>query len=182
MHIDHHQASYQNTGVGPAAYSNKNIAAQDPYHLPMMYLSRKSDFAYVKMMMLYCLFLGVVVPVMLYSVWIGCVLLLLWLCVTFDRFMRVRSHRLFYDNEGVWMSAGYLPWAKSLMGVKWRDLDEAVFFNSLMSWAMNSHAILLKHRFTQNSEILLADMKNAGDAVTIINHVHNHLIQSGRLK
>jgi hypothetical protein len=89
----------------------------------------------------------------------------------------LRSYRLYYDDIGVWIYSGILPWKRGVAGVKWRDLDEAVFHNSFWSWLSGSYTIQLKHRFTKTSEIAEADMARGKQVVITINQQHQHYIR-----
>jgi hypothetical protein len=97
------------------------------------------------------------------------------------RICSIKSHRLYMDDIGVWRSSGILPWTKGTSGVKWRDLDEAVFFKSLFSWMFKSYSIRIGHRFTKDSEVFL-DHWNRGDkAVMAINARHQDLVRANAL-
>jgi hypothetical protein len=69
------------------------------------------------------------------------------------RVLMLRSVQLYYDDVGVWLYSGILPWSKGVRGVKWRDMDEAVYIQSFGSW-------LLRGR----------------EAVAVINQHHQRLI------
>ncbi len=77
----------------------------------------------------------------------------------------LRSVCLYYDESGVWVFEGILPWSKGLRGVKWRDMDEATFVTGFWAWLLRSYTIRISHRFTKESEILLTHMYN-GKAVS----------------
>jgi hypothetical protein len=98
------------------------------------------------------------------------------------RFLSIKSHHLYMDDVGVWRSSGILPWTKGVSGVKWRDLDEAVFFQSLFSWIFKSYSIRIGHRFTKDSEILLSHWNNGQKAVTTINARHQELVRTNALQ
>jgi len=93
------------------------------------------------------------------------------------RIAYLRSFRLYYDDAGVWIFSGILPWKRGVRGVKWRDLDEAVFINSFWSWLAGSYSVVLKHRFTKDIEIGESDMARGKTAVTTINQQHRQRIQ-----
>jgi hypothetical protein len=93
------------------------------------------------------------------------------------RIAYLRSFRLYYDDAGVWIFSGILPWKRGVRGVKWRDLDEAVFLNSFWSWLGGSYSVVLKHRFTKDIEIGESDMARGKEAVTTINLQHRQRIQ-----
>jgi hypothetical protein len=91
----------------------------------------------------------------------------------------LRSYRLYYDDMGVWIYSGVLPWKRGVAGVKWRDLDEATFHNSFWSWISRSYTIQLKHRFTKASEIVEANMANGKQVVITINQQQQQRIRQG---
>jgi hypothetical protein len=106
-------------------------------------------------------------------------LLLLVLAVLFVGYQiaYLRSFKLYYDDMGVWIYSGILPWKRGVAGVKWRDLDEATFHNSFWSWMSGSYTIQLKHRFTKTSEIVEADMASGKQVVIDINQRHQQYIR-----
>jgi hypothetical protein len=97
------------------------------------------------------------------------------------RVLQIRSVQLYYDDAGVWLYSGVLPWARGVRGVKWRDMDEAVYVQSFRSWLLRSWTIRVGHRFTKGSEILLAHMARGREAVTLINERHQQMIRDDRL-
>jgi hypothetical protein len=107
----------------------------------------------------------------------GCVLALAALIVGY-RILLMRSYRLYYDDIGVWLYSGILPWKKGIVGVKWRDMDEATFVQTFWSWLFKSYAIRVGHRFTKSSELFMSSMARGKDAVVTLNAQHQHLIRS----
>jgi len=90
----------------------------------------------------------------------------------------IRSYTLCIDKDGVWLHNGILPWSKGTQGVKWEDLDEAVYFTGIMSWALKSYRIKISHRLAKNSEIVLTHMKVGNNAVNRINQQHRESLGS----
>jgi len=84
----------------------------------------------------------------------------------------LRSYRLYYDEAGVWIYSGVLPWKRGIAGVKWRDLDEAIFVNSFWSWLSGAYTVQLRHRFTKAIEISEGNMARGKQAVVTINQQH----------
>jgi hypothetical protein len=99
--------------------------------------------------------------------------------VTGYRFLLLRSVQLYYDDVGVWVYSGILPWKKGVAGVKWRDMDEATFEQGFWSWITRSYTIRIGHRFTKASEIRLTDIAGGKDAVAKLNAMHQSLIREG---
>lgn len=145
-------------------------------------LGGKSWTAYARVLMTGAALLLIVTPV----VWVistvaGLVMLSGSLAFIAYQFLLMRSYHLFYDEDGVWVSSGILPWNRGTSGVKWRDLDEAVFFQSLGSWLFKSYSIHLKHRYTKANEIVLSHWSNGDQVVMAINDEHANLVRSSSL-
>lgn len=93
------------------------------------------------------------------------------------RWALLRSVRLYYDDIGVWLYSGILPWKRGLTGVKWRDLDEAIFVNGFWSWLSRSYTVRVRHRFTKANEIDVDNMAQGKQAATTINQQHRQRIR-----
>lgn len=114
-----------------------------------------------------------------HSVVSGVVLIVVALALYAYHFLMLRSIRLYADEMGVWAFRGILPWAKGVSGVKWRDLDEAVFYQSFFGWVFKSYTLRIGHRFTRGSEIVAANIFRGDMAVREINQHHMDLIRQG---
>lgn len=145
-------------------------------------LSRKAWTAYVGTVLLAVILFGFALPLAFQwsELAAGGVLLASALLVGY-RVLVIRSVQLYYDDVGVWLYAGILPWSKGVQGVKWRDMDEATFEQSFWSWLFKSYAIRIGHRFTKASEIRLTHMARGKEAVTTLNAHHQELIRSNAL-
>ena len=97
------------------------------------------------------------------------------------RVLLIRSVQLYYDEAGVWLYSGVLPWQRGVRGVKWRDMDEATYVQSFRSWLLRSWTIRVGHRFTKGNEILLSHMARGREAVATINERHQQMIRDDRL-
>ncbi|MDC8758012.1 hypothetical protein [Janthinobacterium fluminis] len=95
------------------------------------------------------------------------------------RVLLIRSYRLYYDDVGVWLSSGILPWSRGVAGVKWRDMDEATFEPGFLSWMCRSYTIRIGHRFTKASEITLTSMARGKDVAIAVNARQQELIRKG---
>ena len=95
------------------------------------------------------------------------------------RFLLLRSVQLYHDEIGVWVYSGILPWKKGVVGVKWRDMDEATFTQGFWSWVTGSYTVRIGHRFTKSSEIVLTNIAGGKNAVTTLNARHQDLIRAG---
>ncbi len=95
--------------------------------------------------------------------------------------LHLKSFHLYFDDVGVWVYSGILPWNKGISGVKWRDLDEAVYFQTMGSWLFKSYSIRIGHRFTKSNEILLSHWAHGHDVVMKINGQHQELVKANAL-
>jgi len=95
------------------------------------------------------------------------------------RWFSIRSFHLYYDDIGVWLYSGILPWRRGVVGVKWRDMDEATFHNSFASWAAGSYTVVVRHRFTKDSEIVVTQMAKGKQAAITINQQLQERIRKG---
>lgn len=94
------------------------------------------------------------------------------------RILVIRSCRLYYDDVGVWLYSGILPWSRGLVGVKWRDMDEATFVQNFWSWLSRSYSIRINHRYTKSSEIFLTSMARGKQAVATLNARQQEMIRN----
>lgn len=97
------------------------------------------------------------------------------------RVLYVNSVTLLRDDHGIWCSAGILPWAKGVAGVKWRDIDQAHYYPNFLSYIFRSYTIRVGHRYTKGSEIVLPHMKCGHVAVMAINKEHEQMAAAGVL-
>lgn len=89
--------------------------------------------------------------------------------------------RIFIDSEGIWARSGILPWNKGYAGVKWRDLDEAVYQPGLVSWLFDSYTVVLTHRYSKQFELRMNHIAKGREIASRINATHSQLINSGEL-
>ncbi len=94
------------------------------------------------------------------------------------QFAQLRSYRLYVDRDGVWIFSGIFPWSKGTQGVRWRDLDDAVYFTNFVSWFTQSYNIVIRHKFTKTSEIIMTAVWKGSKAVHVINDMHTELVHS----
>lgn len=117
-----------------------------------------------------------------YYLYVGMAVIAVVVLVFAYHFLMLRSVRLYADEMGVWLFRGILPWAKGVSGVKWRDLDEAVFFQTFFGWVFKSYNLRIGHRFTRGSEILASGVFRGDAAVREINQYHMDLIRRGMIE
>ncbi|RSZ58242.1 hypothetical protein HF313_00645 [Massilia atriviolacea] len=95
------------------------------------------------------------------------------------RFLLLRSIQLYYDDVGVWLYSGVLPWKKGITGVKWRDMEDASFTQGFWSWVTRSYTVRIGHRFTKSSEIVLTNIANGKHTAATLNARQQELIRAG---
>ncbi len=144
-------------------------------------LARKSWTAYIRVF-----FLGLVALLLLAAFWGanwkgGLLLTVPVVAFLAYQVMELRSHTLYVDDIGVWHSRGILPWSKGISGVKWRDLDEAVFVQGIGSWLLKSYTVRIGHRFTKANEIIMTHMAGGHEAVMAVNAMHQEMVRQERL-
>jgi hypothetical protein len=111
----------------------------------------------------------------------GVIVALLIICGIAYKIMSLRAYHLYYDEMGVWLYSGILPWNKGVRGVKWRDLDDATYIRSLGSWLLKSYNIRIGHRFTRSNELVLKGIAHGDKAVVQINQRLQNLARAGPL-
>lgn len=152
----------------------------DEQHPQAQVIGLKSWLAYAGVLALAIVLFGVLLPLafLWHELAAFAVLVLSAMLVAYE-FLLVRSVQLYMDDLGVWVHAGVLPWKKRITGVKWRDMDEASYVNGLRSWLTRSYTIRVRHRFTQDAEIVLTNIARGKGAVATINARHQALIRAG---
>lgn len=127
------------------------------------------------------LLLGAVPMAWLVSWVAGLTVLVVSVAFVSYKILLIRSYNLYYDDVGVWIYSGILPWKKGVIGVKWRDLDEAVYFQTFWSWLFKSYSVRIGHRFTKSSEIFLTHMAQGHASAMTINSQHQELVRANAL-
>jgi hypothetical protein len=108
---------------------------------------------------------------------IGFLIIVVSLVFGIHRIYVLPSYKIIVDKDGVWIFRGVLPWTKGFTGVKWRDLDEAVYYQSMIGWLTKSYTIHLTHRFTKTDEIKMYETDRGDEVVSVINRVHIELLK-----
>ncbi len=78
-------------------------------------------------------------------------------------------YKVYVDNDGVWISGGIFPWSKGTYGLNWRDISDAIFYTSFISWLFKSYRVIVQHRYTKSSELVIKNIKNGEQLVKEIN-------------
>lgn len=157
-------------------------AVQQEFAVETQTLAKKSWTAYIKVAVITLVGMSIASAIFHYSAGVGVLLFLLMVVFGVYRAMEIKSVTLYYDDSGVWLHSGILPWNKGTQGVKWRDIENAVFYPSMGSWLFKSYKLRIAHRFTRSSEILLTNMRRGNEAVQSINNMHQDLIRDGAVK
>ena len=93
--------------------------------------------------------------------------------------MLLRSVVLFTNDEGVWVYGGVLPWSKGIVGVRWRNVEDASYNPGFLGWALKPYTVRVGHRFTRGNEIVLPSVKHGDKAVEQINALHGSYVRNG---
>lgn len=135
--------------------------------------------AYVRPVITFAVLIGVGYALAYYGYSIaGIVLLVAALLLITYHILSIRSVRLYTNDDGVWVYSGVFPWSKGSNGVKWRDLEDAVYYTGFWSWLLKSYSIRVGHRFTKSSEIILPHIARGNMAVEHINQFHSQVLAS----
>nr|UVN18284.1 hypothetical protein pPsy0462c_00025 [Pseudomonas syringae] len=62
--------------------------------------------------------------------------------------------------------------------VKWRDIEDAMYYTGFFSWMFRSYTVRIGHRFTKTSEIFVYHLAQGHNAVEHINHMHQTMLQA----
>lgn len=147
-------------------------------------LARKSWTAYFWPIVGAVLVLGLAVPIvwaLSHSGTAAGVFALFVLLALIGHLASTRSVQLLVDDAGVWVASGILPWSRGVRGVKWRDLDEAMFYKGIWAWISRSFTVKISHRYTRTNEIVLSAMSHGDKAVAEINERLQTLIRDKTL-
>jgi hypothetical protein len=143
----------------------------------------KSWVAYLGLLLLAALCFGVLLPLAFqvpdYGDIAAAIVMAISVAVVGYRFMALRNVQLYYDDIGVWVISGVLPWQKGVSGVKWRDMDEATFEPGFWSWISRSYTVRIGHRYTKASEIRLTHIGGGKNAAGTLNARHQAMIRAG---
>lgn len=146
-------------------------------------LARKSWLSYLLLVFVtFLLVIGSILVGVASNFTVGIIVLATTVSWATYRFLVLRSYKIYYDDRGVWIYSGVLPWTKGVSGVKWRDLDEAVFHQSLLGWIANSYTVQLSHRYTKTGEIFMTHTAKGREVSGEINYLHQEMARTGLLK
>jgi hypothetical protein len=151
-------------------------SSQKPTHTDASFT--KSWTAYFTATLIFLLMALVSGTLFYMNQWLGMSFLLLSLGIFIYQVLMIHSYLLYTNEHGVWVYSGIFPWSKGVTGVKWRDMEDAVYFSNFFSWILNSYTVRISHRFTKTSEITLTHIKNGHDAVVHINQLHQQKLSS----
>ena len=149
-----------------------------PAHMHASY--RLSWVAYIRLALSLLVLLAVTAALFYWRPWAGALGLVTTLAMVAVQVAGLRSVLLYTDDHGVWVYCGILPWTRGVAGVKWRDLEEAVYVTGFLSWALNAYTVRVGHRFTQSAEIVLQNVSKGREAVEHINDLHRQVLAGKR--
>jgi hypothetical protein len=145
-------------------------------------IGKKAWTAYVGVVFVVLVLLVLIAPfVWHWSVPFGAGLALVSVAWAAYKLAELGAYRLYYNEMGVWLYSGILPWNKGVRGVKWRDLDDATYTRSMGSWLLKSYSIRIGHRFTRSNELVLTGIAHGDKAVMTINQKLQEMASSSRL-
>jgi hypothetical protein len=87
------------------------------------------------------------------------------------RLIYLKTMRLVINDQGVYLFRGIFPWTKGMTGTLWRDVADAVYYTGFFSWAFNSYRVVINHRFTKTSELVILSVRDGNKAVMEINDI-----------
>lgn len=140
---------------------------------------RKSWTAYVAPTLVLLVFVGIGIGLAHFSDWLGGAFIVFWTALFLWGVFENRAVVLYTDEHGVWVRSGLLPWSKGTTGVKWRDIEDAVYCTGFRSWLFKSYTVRIGHRFTKSSEIVLTHIAHGNDAVAYINGYLQQAVANG---
>jgi hypothetical protein len=88
------------------------------------------------------------------------------------------SCQLYYDRQGIWFQSGLFPWDKGIVGVDWRDLECCLVTMGFTSWLSRSSQLVVTHRFSDRSKLVVNDMSNGHNTCSTINTLHQDFVRS----
>ncbi len=142
----------------------------------------KSWVTYLGTLVLALILFGALLPAaFLWNEIAAAVVLVVSALIVGYRILLLRAVQLYYDDVGVWVHSGVLPWKKGVAGVKWRDMDEATFVQGFWSWITRSYTVRIGHRFTKESEIVLTNIAGGKDAVGTLNARQQEMIRASAI-
>jgi len=141
--------------------------------------AKKSWVAYLRIVGLAVLLLIIATPVCWYIHWIvGVAALVGSLLYIGYQVLYLRSYKLYFDDEGIWIYSGVFPWQKGHRGIKWRDVEVASWRANFWSWLFKSYYISVKHRFDIYGALSLEHVARGDKAAMEINNRHRELIEN----
>jgi hypothetical protein len=145
-------------------------------------IGKKAWTAYVGVVLVVLVLLVLIAPIVWHwSVPFGAGLALLSVAWAAYKLTELGAYRLYFNEMGVWLYSGILPWSKGVRGVKWRDLDDATYTRSMGSWLLKSYSIRIGHRFTRSNELVLTGIAHGDKAVIRINQKLQEMASTSRL-
>lgn len=89
-----------------------------------------------------------------------------------------RSVVLYYDDAGVWVYRGVLPWRRRVVGLPWGEVGQASFEPGFWSWVTRSWTVQVSHRHSRVNVIFLTHIGGGKRAVATLNGRHQQWLQA----
>jgi hypothetical protein len=144
-------------------------------------IGTKSWVAYLGLILLAVVLFGLVPFAFMWNEIVAAIVLVAAALIVTYRFFQIRNVQIYIDDVGTWVSRGVLPWQKGITGVKWRDMDEAIFHQNFWTWITRSNTIRVGHRFTKSNEIVETHIGGGQNTVARINGRLQQLIRDGKV-
>ena len=81
----------------------------------------------------------------------------------------IRSFLVLASDDGVWIQYGIVPWRKGSYFIRWDNLESAYYYTGFINWVTNSYKIILKHKYTNSSNIVAGSIWRGRRVCEIIN-------------
>lgn len=88
--------------------------------------------------------------------------------------------RLYMNDRGVWIYSGLFPWDRGINGVRWEDLDSALYKTGFGAWVLKAYTIVISHRFTKDSEIIITNVHKGDQFISEVNDKVHEMAKAGR--
>ncbi|MEW9572775.1 hypothetical protein ABQJ54_13535 [Rhodanobacter sp. Si-c] len=137
--------------------------------------------AYVRPAIVFLIMFGIGYVLIDVNGWLGGIFMAFGLGLLIVQVLTIHSVALYTDDQGVWVYSGIFPWSKGTSGVKWRDVEDAVYFPNFLGWLLKSYTVRIGHRFTKSSEIVLPHIARGHDAVMHINDFHRKVLTANSM-
>ena len=130
-------------------------------------IGRLSWTRYLRIAAIY-IFIAYVFTLMLPTTMIDIIYILISL-VFIGHCFSIRSFLVLASDDGVWIQYGIVPWRKGSYFIRWDNLESAYYYTGFINWVTNSYKIILKHKYTNSSNIVAGSIWRGRRICEIIN-------------